>query len=166
MENGFSGDGYIIDQSRLGNYQYGRYTSDFNGCGWMAVYNMLHSMGFSVSPDDARKLCMTALPVGGLIGTPTKNVVRALDKLGVRTVLIKGKKNINASASKYDRGILRYFDGEYDHYAAFVRTGGNLYRFFNSEPDREYDILTMDTFLRTRCRLPNVKMIAALPPER
>ena len=80
----------VIDQSRLGNYQYGRYTSDFNGCGWMAVYNMLHSMGFSVSPDDARKLCMTALPVGGLIGTQTKNVVRALDKLGVRTVLIKG----------------------------------------------------------------------------
>ena len=165
MEKGFSCDGYIIDQSKMGSYKYGNYTSDYNGCGWMALYNLLHSMAFSFSPDDARKLCMTDLPAGGRFGTPTKNMIRFLNKLGVNTVLIRGKKNIIPVASKYDRGILRYFDGEYDHYVAFTRAGVNMYRFFNSDPVREYDILTMDAFLRYRCKMPNVKMIAVVQTQ-
>lgn len=41
----YSKDGFIIDQARLTNIRYGVFTSDINGCGWIAAYNFLKRMG-------------------------------------------------------------------------------------------------------------------------
>ena len=47
--NGFSDDGYIIDQDYFDEYEYRTMQASINGCGWIAVYNIRHFLGHSVS---------------------------------------------------------------------------------------------------------------------
>ena len=55
MENGFTRDGFIFDQSRLEGMPYGRFRSSWNGCGWIAAYNLLRSQGIDASCDEIRR---------------------------------------------------------------------------------------------------------------
>ena len=40
--NGFSDDGYIIDQDYFDEYEYRTMQASINGCGWIAAYNIRH----------------------------------------------------------------------------------------------------------------------------
>ena len=40
--NGFSPDGYIIDQDYFDEYEYRTMHANINGCGWIAAYNIRH----------------------------------------------------------------------------------------------------------------------------
>jgi hypothetical protein len=157
--SGFSGDGYIIDQSKMGRFPYGKFASDYNGCGWIAVYNLMHALGFAVTAEQIHKLCLQALPYKGFFGTPVKTVCQVLDLFAIRTETIRGRKQILSAPNRYAYGILRFFDGKYDHYVAFADAGSGMYRFFNSDPSREVDVLTMERFVRQRCRLGPVTCV-------
>ena len=74
MDNGFSSDGYIVDQKQLQGYPYGRYSSDWNGCGWIAAYNLLKSRGQDVSCDEICREMSGRLRFGGFFGTSVENV--------------------------------------------------------------------------------------------
>ena len=43
---------------------------------------------------------------------------------------------------------------------ALRRSGVRLFRFFNSDPDRQMDVTTMEDFFRRRVRFPGAKLIA------
>ncbi|MBQ8975712.1 MAG: hypothetical protein IJ072_08350 [Oscillospiraceae bacterium] len=150
--SGFSRDGYIIDQGRMKSIPYGKFNSDWNGCGWIAVYNLMHALEFDVTPQQVHKLCAQALPLGGFIGTPVKTVVGVLELFDIKVRLVRGKKRVSPVIGEFSHGILRFFDGKYDHYVAFTDAGSGMYRFFNSDTERETDIMTMDRFLRLRCK--------------
>ena len=40
-----SEDGYIINQGMLREIPFGNYPSSKNGCGWIAVYNLMKALG-------------------------------------------------------------------------------------------------------------------------
>ena len=46
--NGFSDDGYIIDQDYFDEYEYRTMQASINGCGWIAAYNIRHYLGHGV----------------------------------------------------------------------------------------------------------------------
>ena len=45
---GFSADGYIMDQDMLTDYEYRTIRADINGCGPVAVFNLCHALGRDV----------------------------------------------------------------------------------------------------------------------
>ncbi len=55
-EKGFTSDGFIMDQAQFTDYPYGKFTSDWNGCGWIAVFNLMHARGMGVTPE---QICQT-----------------------------------------------------------------------------------------------------------
>ena len=42
-------DGYLKYQDYLKNFPYGRYPTSFNGCGWVAIFNVEHAIGQSIA---------------------------------------------------------------------------------------------------------------------
>ena len=46
-----SADGFIIDQRKTDNIPFGAVTSDRNGCGWIACYNLLRALGRDPDPE-------------------------------------------------------------------------------------------------------------------
>ena len=139
-ERAFSSDGYIIDQSALKNIKYGVYPSSINGCGWVAAYNILHSMSDEEKPEDVFDGVLSILPYQGSMGTPTATMLEYLRSCGLSARLIRGKKNILAGMDSVERGILRYKEMLGDHYVAFVREDALRYRFLRIRPARSADL--------------------------
>ena len=147
-KGGFSSDGYIVDQKQLLGFPYGRYSSDWNGCGWIAAYNLLRSQGRDVSCEEIRREMSDRLRFGGFFGTSVGNVRSCLSRRGLKTALILGKRRALSAASKAPGGVLRFHDGEYPHYVAFSRERDGLCRFYNADSEEERYVLSMEDFYR------------------
>ena len=145
-ERALSEDGYIIDQSRSGELKYGRYSSKYNGCGWIAAYNMLRALGQNVSPEQVNSEMNAILPYHGCRGTPITTMEKYLDIAGVCSTLTRGVRKSFTAASACRAGIIRYHDEGVPHYVAFVRESGDDFRFFNAVEGEERHILTMREF--------------------
>lgn len=63
-------DGYLKDQDYLKNFPYGRYPTSFNGCGWVAIYNVEHAIGQSIAAEAVYEVMRKMLPYDGTQGTP------------------------------------------------------------------------------------------------
>ena len=158
-ERAFSSDGYIIDQSALKDLKYGVYPSSINGCGWVAAYNILHSLSGEEKPEDVFDGVLSILPYQGSMGTPTATMLEYLRSRGLSARLIRGKKNILAGMDSVERGILRYKEMLGDHYVAFVKEDALRYRFFNAEEGEERHLLPMDVFFAKYIHFPGTKLI-------
>lgn len=147
--DGFAPDGYIIDQNHLRDYTYRNMTSDINGCGWIAAYNLRLAAGQSVFFDDVRKEMdrMYRLPIPG--PTPMRKLRRYLRRyLPFR--FTAGRQQTQITAEKSRAGILRYWEGDEPHFISFVRMPDGLFRFFNVADGKEDFICPMDEFFRSR----------------
>ena len=69
-------DGYLKDQDYLKNFPYGRYPTSFNGCGWVAIYNVEHAIGQSIAAEAVYEVMRKMLPYDGTQGTPFPTMVR------------------------------------------------------------------------------------------
>ncbi len=52
--DGISPDGYIVDQDCFSSVRYRTMRADWNGCGWIAAYNLRHYLGHEVGWDEVR----------------------------------------------------------------------------------------------------------------
>lgn len=158
-ERAFSSDGYIIDQSRFRDIKYGVYPSSVNGCGWMAAFNILHSLSGEETPEDVFEGVLSILPYQGSMGTPTATMLEYLRSRGLTVHVIRGKNNILAETDSLERGILRYREILGDHYVAFIREDDLRFRFFNAEEGREKHLLPLDIFFAKYIHFPGTKLI-------
>ena len=145
---GFSADGFILDQDALSDYPYGRYRTDWNGCGWIAAYNLLLACRRKADPRVICREMSDALHFGGTFGTAVSIVRGCLRDHGVETDLIVGKSRCLAACARTRCGILRFHDGEYPHYVTFASDRDGLYRFYNSDPADDSHLHTMEDFFR------------------
>ena len=148
---GFSADGYIVDQDFFAAYRYRTMTSDVNGCGWIAAYNLLRAIGADVDFDTVRREmdAMIRLRVPG----PTP--MRVLRTYIERTAAVKtarGRGAAYAAARSGRAGILRYWEGREPHYVTFVRQADGTYRFFNVAAGLEDFTCAMEDFFSGHCR--------------
>lgn len=157
--DGFSGDGYIIDQNRFGDYPYRRMTSDINGCGWIAAYNLLHGLGRTIPFDDVRR-DMDAMIRLRIPGPTPVRTLRAYVKRFADTAYTSGrKKRVLAAAEGSPAGILRYWEGREPHFITFIRLPDGRYRFLNVADGLEDFALPMEEFFRTRCHRGPVRVL-------
>lgn len=145
-------DGYLKDQDYLKNFPYGRYPTSFNGCGWVAIYNVEHAIGQSIAAEAVYEVMRKMLPYDGTQGTPFPTMVRYYAERNIPVARIYGSgETLIRAVREYGapRGILRYMEGREPHYIAFVRVDAEAparYRFFNAADGKEDFVETMEYF--------------------
>lgn len=148
---GFSTDGYIVDQNRLSAYRYRGMTSDVNGCGWVAAYNLRRAAGQEPDFDEVRREMNAMFPLQIPGPTPMRKLRRYLRRyMGFRYV--HGRGAALAAARESAAGILRYWEGNTPHFITFLRRADGSYRFLNVSNGREDFVSTMDAFFAERVK--------------
>ena len=148
--NGFSEDGYIIDQDYFGEYSYRTIPSSRNGCGWMAAYDLRKFLGQHVEFDAVRRE-MDEMHELRVPGPTTMNVMRNyLMKYvpGIKEVL--GRSESLELAKNSLCGILRYNEENIPHFVCYISSHGR-FRFFNVNDGLEDFEEDMDAFFEKHC---------------
>lgn len=73
----------ILDQRHVKHIRYGLFSSEYNGCSWVAAYNALYLLGDERNPEKAAKHFEKYLPLGGLFGMPLPTFLKALNRFKV-----------------------------------------------------------------------------------
>ena len=161
MTNGFSADGYIIDQDYFAAYPYRTMTSDINGCGWIAAYNLRRALG-QAADFDAVRAEMDAMFRLRVPGPTTMDVMRRyLDRYVPGLRLACGQAAAQAAVEQSRAGILRYWEGREPHFVAYVRRPDGRFRFFNVADGLEDCTAVAAAFVQTRCVRGPVRCLAA-----
>ena len=150
-----SSDGFIIDQRKTDNIPFGAVTSDQNGCGWIACYNLLKALGRDPDPEAiVRRLEKTLLFHGylglhlfALIWELRRNQHIPLD-FALRSF---HAQQITETASA---GIIMYYTGRRNHFAAFRREENGRLRFFGATPGRSGETVSMAEFYMSHVKFP------------
>lgn len=158
MQEGFSTDGYIIDQNLFAAYPYREMTSDINGCGWIAAYNLCRALGRDITFDDVRREMdgMFRLRIPG--PTPMGKLRRYLRRY-IQFRFYGGKRAALRAAASSDAGILRYWEGREPHFITFIRQADGSYRFMNVSDGQEDITAPMEEFFRGHCRMGYIRVI-------
>ena len=175
----FSRDGYLIDQRQTRTLPYGRHTSDYNGCGWMAGYNVLHALGLA-APADAAEICAAlsqGLWLGGSLGTGPLRLARFLAARGAAVQKTVCRKTAQMRAQTCRVGFIMYWTGRGAHFVAFVPETAhqgeqstanacavppqarNRLRFLNAICGEEHHCDTLAAFFAQHCKGPLVFVV-------
>lgn len=146
--DGFSPDGYIIDQECFDTYEYRTIRASMNGCGCVAAYNLRRFLGqdpvFETVLEELDRMHLLRVP-----GPTTMPVMRAYLKKyvpGVREQ--EGRAGALAAACVCRAGVLRYCEAGVPHFISFYRQDG-AYRFFNVNDGLEDFVCSMEMFFET-----------------
>lgn len=140
-----SKDGYIINQTKMASVVRGDFKTDYNGCGWIAVYNLLKLLGKPVHYKKVIDTIGSDLPLDGLFGTGVPRIMKALEALGVRAC-----KHLNKPGTV---GIIMYCHKKGCHYIAYQRLENGRLHLYNDVQGKEDDIITWEEFQKKRALL-------------
>ena len=146
--DGFSPDGYIVNQDHFGAYLYRGIQASHNGCGWIAAYNLRRFLGHEVRFEDVLGEMdrMHALRVPGPTTMPVMRAyLRAYVPGFTETI---GREAAFRSALLSRAGILRYCEAGVPHFIFFLRDGG-AFRFMNVNDGLEDFTASMEMFFET-----------------
>ena len=160
---GFSPDGYIIDQNALTDYPYRGMTSDVNGCGWIAAFNLRRAAGQSVDFDEVRRAMNALFPLQIPGPTPMRKLRRYLKNL-LPCRYTAGRRRALAAVQDSRAGILRYWEGRTPHFVAFIRQSDGRFRFLNVSDGREEIVCTPEEFFSRHVRFGWIRTLT-LPAE-
>ena len=153
--NGFSSDGYIIDQDYFDEYEYRTMQASINGCGWIAAYNIRHFLGHSVSFQAVMNE-MDYMHSLRIPGPTTMPVMRAYLKKYIPHMHEHVGREAALEAAKASRaGILRYTEAGIPHFISYIPAADGASRFFNVNDGLEDYVSSMDMFFKTHVLPPH-----------
>jgi len=152
MHKGFTQDGYICDQEQLTDFPYRTVTTDYNGCGWVACYNLRRFLGQEPETMDVCRE-MDGMHWLRFPGPTDMSVMRKyLAKYIGKFKETRGRAAAIDAAKKAKAGIFRYHEEHIPHFITFVETGRQaedgekIFRFFNVNDDMWDFTSTIDSF--------------------
>ena len=149
-----SADGYIIDQRRTDNILFGQVPSSKNGCGWIAVYNLLRALGQDPDPDAIVSQLQKTLLFGGTLGLNFFVLAHYLRRLGLNMEVAVRSFHARELSEHCTAGIVLYRAGRTNHFAAFRREENGKLRFFGAIPGDENYRATMAEFYYDKVKFP------------
>ena len=163
-EDGISADGYIIDQDCFSSVRYRTIRADYNGCGWVAAYNLRHFLGHTVHWDEVRAE-MDAMHCLRVPGPTLMRVMRTyLGRYVPGYQETSGREDALAAAGKSLAGIFRYREGDVPHFICFLRQEDGQFRFFNVDDNLDDCVMAMEQFGREHFLRGNV-IALTIPQE-
>ena len=150
-----SSDGFIVDQRKTDNIPFGAVSSDRNGCGWIACYNLLKALGRDPDPEAIVRRLEKTLQFRGYLGLHLFSLVRELRR-NQQIPLEFALRSFHAQQTSEcaSAGIIMYFTGRRNHFAAFRREENGRLRFFGATPGRSEEIISMADFYRIHVKGP------------
>ncbi len=146
LSEGFSEDGYIIDQDCFSSVRYRSMRADINGCGWIAAYNLRHFLGQTDDWNGVR-LEMDGMHSLRIPGPTLMRVMREyLDRHVPGWSESVGREEAVRAAERSRAGIFRYTEGREPHFISYVRTSDGRFRFFNVADGLEDSEMSMSRF--------------------
>ncbi|MBQ2900008.1 MAG: hypothetical protein IJE28_09705 [Oscillospiraceae bacterium] len=135
VENGFSPDGFIENQNRLGCIKYAARDFAYCGCGCIAYWNILLSRGRKIGIPRLASEMEKGCVFGGVFGTNAFFMKRFMEKRGEKIEVSLSPEDILKSGAK-EAIIMYYKKPRTAHYVAFTAAGTDengkrLYRFYN-----------------------------------
>jgi hypothetical protein len=162
-QTAFTADGFLVHQRETGKIPFGVCTSDKNGCGWIAAYNLLRIDLHPAQWDRVRRDLSHFLPFQGKIGANAFVLAAYLRKWGcklrVSSVLPLAKRQVEHCRG----GILLYETGHSRHYVAFQRLSGGRLRFLNVNTPSGEVTLTLEEFYQRFVHFPLFFLITVRP---
>jgi hypothetical protein len=155
--------GMIIDQGKMNEYKYGNDTSENNGCGWIATYNVLQVLENPQEAEDIiRSYEKNGVLLGGTLGTNPYGIGKLFEDFGYQvdyTVtsftpekvsgLLGGVKSSFNDDFSGDVNIVVYARNNWSaHYVTFVDAGDGKYQFYNDRYGGKEDIRTYEEFVK------------------
>ena len=156
-----SQDGYIIDQRHTENIPFGVKNSSENGCGWIAAYNFLKAMDREEDPETLLLDLEKTLLFGGRLGVNLFALLWELKKQKLPLDYSLGAFHAGEQSRRCRAGIILYFTGKRNHFAAFRREENGKLRFFGATPGKTYDEQTMAEFYYNHVKFPLAVTITA-----
>lgn len=156
-----SQDGYIIDQRETDNIPFGAVNSNENGCGWIAAYNFLKALEREADPQQLVEDLEKTLLFQGKLGVNFFCLVRELKKQKLPLDFALGAFHAQCLSERCRAGIIFYFTGRRNHFAAFRREGNGRLRFFGAAAGKEFDEQTMAEFYWNHVKFPLAVTITA-----
>lgn len=160
----YSQDGYIVDQARLKDIRYGVFTSDINGCGWIAVFNFLKAVGRPVEERAIANELIRYSVLRGLVGTDLFRLKRALRRHGYPTRLIACGNKKARLPEEARAGVIFYCHKDGFHFVTLSRMepvdperdekGEPRCRFFNGIGGKGNHFDTLSGFLSKHNVIP------------
>ena len=143
---GWSADGYIIDQDCFSGRRYRTMQASINGCGPIAAFNLLHFLGRDL-PLDTILQDMDARHFLHAPGPTSVRVMRAfLREYAPELREASGREAALQLMGESRAGILRYQEGRVPHFISYVRLAEGEYRFFNVADGLEDCRMSMERF--------------------
>lgn len=161
--NALSADGFIIDQRQTHNIPFGAVTSDKNGCGWIAVYNLLHALGRDPDPEQIVTELEKTLLFHGVLGLNLFALIWELKKQKLPLRFAVRSFHAQQLSEQCTAGIVLYFTGKRNHFVAFRREDGGKLRFFGAVPGRRIHQATMAEFYWDYVKFPLAVTITVQP---
>ena len=125
---------YVNSQSQddVKSIRYGRFNSAYNGCGWIAVYNVLLTLGKKIPKESVASQMSKGLKLGGLFGTSLDEVLKALKYYGVKYEVCKVPQQFDYYVTRATCCILYYGKPSLErHYVYLEHLGMGKCRFVN-----------------------------------
>lgn len=158
---GLSPDGYITDQDCLGGLRYRGIPASINGCGPVAVFDLLRFLGRE-RPLESLLEEMSALHRVRFPGPTSLRVMRLiLRSCAAEVRQTRGREAALAAAERSRAGIFRYREGHEPHFVCFLRREDGRFRFFNVADGLEDCVLSMADFGREHLRGGPVVVLTA-----
>ena len=158
----YSADGYIVDQARLTTVKYGVMTSDINGCGWIAAYNLLKHFEQEHEEQALANELIRHSIFRGLMGTDLFRLRRFVKRHGYRMpIVFRWNKNARLPEGT-SAGIIYYCHKDGFHFVTFYADeslppdalGEARFRFLNGIGGKGNHFDTMQNFLTTHNVIP------------
>ena len=145
LSEGFSPDGYIIDQDCFSSVRYRSMPASINGCGWIAAFDLLHFLSGEEDWDSFRR----ALDEGHRIRMPGPTMLPVMRSYLLAQIPglqeVRGREAALAEASRSRAGIFRYREEKTPHFVFYCRRE-NGFRFMNVADGLEDAVMPMEKF--------------------
>ena len=156
LQEGFSRDGFITDQDCFSSVHYRGIPASYNGCGWIAAYNLRRALGQEADWDQIRRE-MDGMHRVHAPGPTLMVVMRAYLRRYVPQVRqTVGREKALSAAAASRAGIFRYRESKVPHFVCFVRQDDGRFRFFNVADGLEDCVMDMEQFGREHFLLGTV----------
>ena len=158
----YSTDGYIVDQARLTTVKYGVFTSNINGCGWIAAFNFLKRFGQEHEEQALADELIRYTVFRGLAGTDLFRLRRMLKRHGYRMPIVFRWNKKARLPEGTSAGIIYYCHKDGFHFVTFYADeslppdaeGEARFRFLNGIGGKGNHFDTMRSFLTTHNVIP------------
>ena len=146
MAEGYSADGYLIDQDCFTAIRYRTMPVSWNGCGPIALCHLHRALGQEIPlPAVCREL--EALHRVNMPGPTSMRAMRLyLAKHLPACREVQGREEALNAAAASDAGIFRYWEGREPHFISYMRTPEGTFRFFNVADGLEDCRMSMEQF--------------------